>query len=370
MDVPALLRFLTQDAKVPLATAMTKAKDLVDSKYNDYHSLETADIKILSRIFDNDDKVAKQIRNAAKRLAKKRAASTDGQVPTPAKRQRRDPFESIASIPPHEFETSLALPMCTDDADALKDHVFTTNRAPLVLAFAIALLRYTMPDQPPSSHLSLAQAVVSEGARNKAKAIGLSKTPTANDEGWAKGQPVVRVMNRDVSVLRRWGYDWSHGAADDKVESEHNEPLGEDDKSPALWAIDLEQLKTMNGPLTFATHTPDTAGLPVYSATRARDYLLRSFETTRPDIEVKDEVPKIKRTAAVAAAERFTNVGRLLRALDLLFASWAPYISATELDKRAWTWYVKVRPDVEHGVAGWGAKGQVRLADILALRRT
>jgi hypothetical protein len=39
------------------------------------------------------------------------------------------------------------------------------------------------------------------------------------------------------------------------------------------------------------------------------------------------------------------------------------------LDKRAWAWYLRVRPDVQSGAQGWGEKGQVKLSDILALRR-
>ncbi|PHH81911.1 hypothetical protein CDD83_3447 [Cordyceps sp. RAO-2017] len=62
-------------------------------------------------------------------------------------------------------------------------------------------------------------------------------------------------------------------------------------------------------------------------------------------------------------------MGRLLGALRLLFASWAGVLGREGLDRRAWGWYVAVRPDVEAGPAGWGAKGTLRLATILALRR-
>ena len=59
----------------------------------------------------------------------------------------------------------------------------------------------------------------------------------------------------------------------------------------------------------------------------------------------------------------------LLRALDLLYQSWIGTLGPEALDKRVWGWYVKVRPAVEQGVAGWGGKNEVKLADILALRR-
>ena len=59
----------------------------------------------------------------------------------------------------------------------------------------------------------------------------------------------------------------------------------------------------------------------------------------------------------------------LLGALELLYQSWAHILSKEDLDRRAWGWYVRVRPDVASGQAGWGGKGIVRLADILELRR-
>jgi hypothetical protein len=59
----------------------------------------------------------------------------------------------------------------------------------------------------------------------------------------------------------------------------------------------------------------------------------------------------------------------LLRAIDLLYQSWIGTIGPAELDKRVWGWYVRVRPAVEQGAAGWGGKNEVKLADILALRR-
>jgi hypothetical protein len=31
--------------------------------------------------------------------------------------------------------------------------------------------------------------------------------------------------------------------------------------------------------------------------------------------------------------------------------------------------YIAVRPDVESGTAGWGAKGKIKLSDVLKLKR-
>lgn len=67
--------------------------------------------------------------------------------------------------------------------------------------------------------------------------------------------------------------------------------------------------------------------------------------------------------------EKEHNLALLLHALDMLFASWIDVIGAKELDRRAWGWYVRVRPAVESGPAGWGGRGDVRLKDILDLRR-
>jgi hypothetical protein len=80
-------------------------------------------------------------------------------------------------------------------------------------------------------------------------------------------------------------------------------------------------------------------------------------------------VSKKKKSAAALDAEKEKNLGLLLGALDMLFGSWAEHISRDELDRRAWGWYVQVRPDVDSGVAGWGGKGEVKLADIVKLRR-
>lgn len=299
--------------------------------------------------------------------------------------------------------------MSTSTAEDLENVVLTTNRAPLLLAFAYAVLDFTMPEQPGSSKLSLAQAVVSAGSRAKAVSIGLAKKGEgAEDQGWGKGQPLVKVLGKEIPVLRRWGYEWKAGQGGDaeggnaetldstikKEASEHdkkaehyNEGLPTEDEA-ALWALDLEQLKQLNGPLTFASSEDgggETAGLPVYSPHSAQSYLLRAFETFTPpreEVEIaREEEEKVsgsvkakasakgKRTGAAVVREKEENLGALLRALKLLFQSWMRVLGKNEMDQRAWSWYVSVRPEVEQGVAGWGAKGQVKLKDILDLRR-
>lgn len=396
-EIQDLLRFLTKDAKVPLGTAMSQVKQLQAAQLGSADAIAKSKSSDLQSYF-SDEKQAKQILAAAKRVSKKRS-SDGGEAPlTTSKRRRADPFEVPGSRPAAEVEDALELPTSNFGQDELHKIVLITNRAPVVLAFAVMLLKYTMPEQPLSSRLSLAQAVVSMNSQTKAKSIGLKTDNTAEEEGWGQGQPVIKIMNRDVSVLRRWGYEWkgivnneegesvvktekapvdNHAletpSAQDDHDTKEQEPGPGQEEKPALWGIDLDQLKKLNGPLTFTASSTDTAGLPVYSPQSARSYLLRAFEQP-PSLEYAVQVgsPKKpqKKTSAVAAAEREQNLGCLLKALDVVFESWSASIDPAELDKRAWSWYVRVRPDVEHGVAGWGAKGQLKLADIIDLKRT
>ena len=385
-DVQALLRFLTKDAKVPLATAMSKVKDMQSAQLGTADEISKSKVEHIKNLFP-DEKVAKQILSAAKRISKKRAGDDGITLPTPPKRRRLDPFETPDLIPASEVEQSLQLPTSSKGDGEIGGVTLITNRAPVVLAFAVTLLKYTMPEQPLSSRLSLAQAVVSMNSQSKAKNIGLSSGKTAEEEGWGQGQPTVKVMSRDISVLKRWGYEWKTenetagevkvegGAAETelkanietlnatKAENEHS------DDTPALWGLDLDQLKKLNGPLAFNATSTTTAGLPVYSPQAARNYLLRAFEVAPVDVSDESSKKPKKKTAATMAVEREQNLGDLLKALDMLYESWVGTLSSSDLDRRAWSWYVKVRPEVENGTAGWGAKGPFKLADILALRR-
>lgn len=236
-----------------------------------------------------------------------------------------------------------------------------------------------MPSQPLSSRLSLAQAVVSVNAKTKALSLGIEKGTSAEEDGWGQGQPRVRVMGRDIRVMKRWGYEWkgkSEGEAGDlKAESQDAmdsqktlKQEGENDDEPALWGLDLEALRSSNGPLVSGAQGARVAngsGLPIYTAQSARAYLLKSFASVPPPTDAASPPTK---SAAVLKAEKERNLGLVLRALDLVFQSWA-ILTREELDKRAWAWYVTVRPEVENGVAGWGGKGEVKLSQILSLRR-
>jgi hypothetical protein len=363
-----------------------------------------------------------------------------------------------------------------------------------------------MPEQPLSSRLSLGQAVVSVNSRSKAVSLGIEKGKGAEEEGWGRGQPKVRIMGREISVLKRSGYEWK----EDKVESETKPDIGDKGadsfassgtvtdstpkenaptsgwtvsasvtskkstfigrsiaiSSPAdarselqkllannkelreaghnitawraqsshgiiedsnddgesgggrhllgllqadnvvgvlllvtrwyggimlgpdrwrimsqvsrdalsqrlrvagvvgqepLWGLDLEAMRSKDAPVTGGT----AAGMPIYQPEGARAYILKSFSS--PPLAA--DSPKKKKSGAALEAEREENLGLLLGALDMLFGSWVEHLSRDELDRKAWNWYVQVRPEVESGVAGWGGKGEVKLADILKLRR-
>jgi hypothetical protein len=349
--------------------------------------------------------------------------------------------------------------------------------------------------------------VVSVNSRSKAVSIGIEKGKGAEEEGWGRGQPKVRVMGREISVLKRSGYEWR----EEKVESEAKLDTGDKDadsfassgtvtdstpkdnapmsgwtvsasvtskkstfmgrsiaiSSPTdarselqkllannqelreaghnitawrvqgshgiiedsnddgesgggrhllgllqadnvvgvlllvtrwyggimlgpdrwrimsqvsrdalsqrlrisgvvgqepLWGLDLEAMRSKDAPVTGGT----TAGMPIYQPEGARSYILKSFSS--PPLAA-DSPRKKKSGGAALEAEREENLGLLLGALDMLFGSWVEHLSRDELDRKAWNWYVQVRPEVESGVAGWGGKGEVKLADILKLRR-
>jgi len=491
-----------------------------------------------------DDKAAKLLQSACKAAAKRADAGgvavkrTAPSEPGPAaKRARGDGQNEFMQGPvemsPQELEKSLELPLCMDE-ERISKAVLQTNRAPLVLAFAVELLRYTMPEQPLSSRLSLGQAVVSANSRSKAVSIGLDKGLSADEEGWGEGQPRVRVMGREVAVLKRGGYQWQgeetvgEGQSQTQIQSQSqtqtqtqtestqstsstatlaaafpkttwsasqpvslksstfiaraayiSEPsqrtylmkslfdsnpklrtathnawayrvrtlgrireesfddgetgcgdlmlrvmreanavdtlvvltrwfggimLGPDRwrlmrscvngalserlrrsghevavGGEAVWGLDLEaarntaKAKAIQGS-AMSHRSTGVVGMQTHRPEQARAYLLKSFATA--SLEEEDETgtgksPKKKKiTAKALEAEKEDNLGMLLGALRIVLDSWADHLTPTELDMRAWTWYTKVRPEVESGPSGWGAKGTLRLNDVLELKRS
>jgi hypothetical protein len=295
-------------------------------------------------------------------VSKKRKSTSDAPPAASAKKVKPSYGQPLS---PAQFEDSLSLPEPCKDEEELSNAVVHSNRAPLVLAFAVTLLKFTMSEQPLSSRLSLAQAVVSLNSRTKAVSIGLESGKSAEEEGWGEGQPLVKVLGREIRVMKRWGYSWEATEEDGSTqETIKDEP--KDVEKPALWGVDLEKLKQSNGPQTISSKNTSTSQLPIYTAQSARSYLLKSFESSKS--KGGDASSPTKKPSSVAA-EKERNLGLLLGSLELLFESWSSVLSSDELDKRAWGWYVRVRPEVESGVAGWGGKGNVKLSDILELRR-
>lgn len=195
-------------------------------------------------------------------------------------------------------------------------------------------------------------------------------------------------------MLKRWGYEWEDGGVQPKTEPSIKpqqdlkdeqtqiklEPPSEEEQqqeptNPPLWGLDLESLKKASTSDTIPTlakaQTPSTTNMPIHTPQAARAYLLKSFDDPPlpPSDQASTSSSKKPSSAANKAADKARNLGMLLRALDLLYQSWIGAVGPAELDRRVWGWYIRVRPAVEQGVAGWGGKNEVKLGEILGLRR-
>lgn len=395
-DIQALLRFLSQDAKVPLATAISKVKPLQQASLSTIESISKVKIDEVQKIFE-DEKLSKQVLNAAKRVSKKRAAGDDATPSSPKKKRNEGSMFSLQKeLTPSELEASLKLPESDLSAEELADVVVFTNRAPLVLAFVVVLLRYTMPEQPLSSRLSLAQTYVSVTSRARAVSLGIESGQSAEELGMGIGQATVKIMGKELRVLKRWGYEWKDDGVQPKnepsVETQQDlkdertqikpEPPAEEEQeqqqetNPPLWGLDLESLKKASTSDTIPTlakaQSPSTTNMPIHTPQAARAYLLKSFDNPPPPLsDQASSTSSSKKPSSTAskAADKERNLGMLLRALDLLYQSWIGTVGPAELDRRVWGWYIRVRPAVEQGVAGWGGKNEVKLGEILGLRR-
>jgi len=366
-EVQALLRFLTKEARIPLADALPKINDLRKSQLNNVENISKADLSCLVPIFP-DEKTAKVVINAAKRVSnpRKRGASS---TTSPNKRLKGEADQGENVDP----EATLALPQSDASLEELQAVVIETNRAPLFLAFAVTVLKYTHPEQPLSSRLSLAQAVVSANSQTKAKSIGLTNGPTAEQDGWAQGQPKCTVLGREIAVMRRTLPVHTY-------EKDSQDTLKQEDGSvshhEAFWGIDLEALRKSNGPLLAGPHrSAATSGPPIHRPEAARGYLLRSIVPAQgPEPQpgediVKPTANKKKASAAEIAAKKEQAVGMLLKAIELVCESWAHGLTKEELGRRGSAWYSTVRPEIEPGQAGWGQRGKVKLSNILRLRK-
>ncbi|KAL7910759.1 hypothetical protein GGI35DRAFT_468645 [Trichoderma velutinum] len=489
-DLQEMLRMLTA-RKASMMAAMGYIKALQAKNLKSIEQIAEAPSSTIEEAI-GDVKLAKSFHTACKSHGKK---SNKRAAEEPASADRKKPKLEMHkrdldynSMTPEELEGSLTLPLCEDE-ELIKETSLVTNRAPLVLAFAVELLRFTMPEQPPSSRLSLAQAVVSANSRSKAISIGIEKVPVGGETPIPTGQPKVSVLGREIPVLKRGGYTWtdekqqslssadaagsssstmttpasdSIWATSSKLTSKgsvfvaHAAPITSPSMRSGLmkilfnkfpdvektadhvaWAIRtsfggsslvqeasfddgetgcgkfmLELLRESNiinttvvlvrwyggvmlGPdrwrlmreclndalsaqrrtSSFSGEalwgldaedkkpTISTIGMAIHRPEGARNYLLRSFTSAGADSGGS------KKTVAALNDEKQENLGRLLGALRLLFASWAGVLGRAELDRRAWSWYVAVRPDIEAGPSGWGEKGVLKLSKILDLRR-
>ncbi|KAK0707475.1 hypothetical protein B0H67DRAFT_495440 [Lasiosphaeris hirsuta] len=537
-DLQELLRLLTVSRKIPMMQAMAHIKALQAVNLRSIKQIAESDLPTVESAI-KDNKAAKMLQSACKAVVKrgdvggsnKRAAPLES--PTSAKRARSDvnPFMGgPLEMSPQELERSLDLPVCMDE-ERIAETVLKTNRAPLVLAFAVELLRHTMPEQPPSSRLSLGQAVVSANSRSKAVSLGLDKGPSADEEGYGEGQPRVRVMGREVAVLKRGDYEWR---GDETVGGEQDDPktqlpsqaantqsisttatlssappkptwtasqpfslkkstfiaraapitsaseqktllasllaanpslqtathnawayrlrppegagifgstgrareasfddgetgcgdlmlrvmreagavdtmvvltrwfggvfLGPDRwrlmrncvagalserlrrsgaevalGGEAVWGLDLEAARAKATVGGYGSGTNErlaqgVGGMQVHRPEAARAYLFKAFATAET-AGSGDEKVKKKKTIKEMEAEKEANLALLLGALRIVFDSWADHLAPAELDRRAWGWYTAVRPEVDGGPAGWGAKSILRLSEILKLKR-
>ncbi|KAL4800500.1 hypothetical protein BDV19DRAFT_384317 [Aspergillus venezuelensis] len=324
-QVQILLRFLSQDAKVPLTTALGKVNDLMKADLATPENIFKRGLKPLQEVFE-DDKAAN--------------VPTESNTESPQKRKVSSNANTTTSF---ATENSLALPVLNAGEEELSDVVPLTNRAPLVLAFA-------------------------------AVSLGIESGTSADSEGWGEGQPTVSVLGRSIRVLKRWDYNPREDQTEEPQQgvSASDEVLGQrsphdSEPVPPLWGIDTEALKKAQSMSLKPAANADKA-LPIYAPQSARAYILKAFlpfdkdDTIEPGSTRKKGQTHVERT-------RETCLGQLLRSIDLICQSWASTLSADELDRRAWSWYVRVRPSVQSGRGGWGEKGAVKLSEILDLKR-
>ncbi|KAK1963822.1 hypothetical protein LY78DRAFT_583919 [Colletotrichum sublineola] len=191
-----------------MMAAMAKAKALQAVGLQSIQQISHASLDVVERAL-GDAKTARSLITACKAHSKQSATKRAGGFlsGSSSKRTRKQHIDSASEAvgrSAEEQEDALTLPVITNEKEIAEASVYT-NRAPLMLAFVLELLRYTMPIQPLSSRLSLAQAVVSANATTKAVSIGLAKT-SGEDESWGGGQPKVSIMGRTIPVLKRGDY--------------------------------------------------------------------------------------------------------------------------------------------------------------------
>ncbi|OHE94542.1 hypothetical protein CORC01_10175 [Colletotrichum orchidophilum] len=208
-DLQELLRVITSRKGVSMMAAMGQVKALQAVELRSTQQISDASLDLIERGL-GDAKTAKALQTACKTHLKRASTKRSGNhlASTSEKRPKNyhhsDEFEGPAQRAEEDIEASLSLPIVVNEEEIAGVSIYT-NRAPLMLAFVLELLRYTMPVQPLSSRLSLAQAVVSANSKSKAISIGLAKA-TNEENSWGEGQPKVNIMGRAIAVLKRGDY--------------------------------------------------------------------------------------------------------------------------------------------------------------------
>ncbi|EPS36576.1 hypothetical protein H072_9875 [Dactylellina haptotyla CBS 200.50] len=417
-DIQGLLRFLSGPAKLPLREAMGKAKPLLSDGLSSPDAIAKASLDRLLKIFP-DEKTAKQVLSAAKRAtntssgSKKRSASTaaegsstsTGETPrSPSKRRKQSSVPSIDSANPQSWEVGLDLPAPTRDETLISGASLTTNRAPLLLAFAVVSLGYTHPWLPMSSRFSLAQGLLELTAASKAKNLGITREDGGKDEELGEGYKRIRVLGKEIPVLRRWdtvGVDTGSvievetGAEKQGAEQrdDGNSKNSGDVKSTTSAGINPEGSASIVGGehsstsastagerdtsvagSSTSTLAPGTGAAPV-SYDGPVYWALSPKLLSQPPAASKQNPSALPIQLPHAAHSYLVRsfsaemLPLLLGALHSVYGSWANSVTPMELDRRGWGWYCRVRPSVEDGPEGWGGKGFVKLEDVLALRK-
>ncbi|KZL87800.1 impact protein [Colletotrichum incanum] len=207
-DLQELLRVITSRKGVSMMAAMGQVKALQAVDLRNIQQISDAPFDLVERAL-GDAKMARSLHTACKTHSKRPSSKRSGDSLSAtsdkrAKKQHASSDPEPAGRSAKEQEDALALPLVTNEEEIAEASIYT-NRAPLMLAFVLELLRYTMPMQPLSSRLSLAQAVISANARTKAVGIGLTKT-NGEDGSWDEGQPKINIMGRTIAVLKRGDY--------------------------------------------------------------------------------------------------------------------------------------------------------------------
>lgn len=192
-----------------MMAAMGQVKALQTVQLRSIQQISDAPLDLIERGL-GDSKSAKALQTACKTHLKRASTKRSGDhLTSPGEKRPKNHHPGDNAGGPaqrvEDTEAALSLPVVTDEKEIAGASIFT-NRAPLMLAFVLELLRHTMPMQPMSSRLSLAQAVVSANSKSKAISIGLAKA--ANEDGsWGEGQPKVNIMGRAIAVLKRGDFD-------------------------------------------------------------------------------------------------------------------------------------------------------------------